>query len=121
MYMEAEIAMPGNENSDPTRRKVIKASGGAVAAGVASLAVVGSASAASDEIDSGDIVSLWNDSGDVPTYDNLDFDGRQEYPDGTSGEVIQSTQAYQQTWYQIDIYGDERWAAEGFVRFERDA
>lgn len=118
----ADNAMSGNKNGGSTRRNVIKTSGVALTAGVGALATIGSASAShNDEIDPGDIISLRNDGRDVPTYDNLELEGREEYISGTPGEVIKSEQAYQQTWYLADIYGEERWVAEGFVRHERDA
>ncbi|WP_144240271.1 SH3 domain-containing protein [Natrinema altunense] len=112
--------MSGEESSGLTRRSVIKTSGVTLAAGGASVAAVGGASASHNEINPGDIVSLRNDNKSVDTFETLDFENRESYPSGTSGKVVKSEQKDDQKWYLVDIAGTDRWVSSAYVQFERN-
>lgn len=109
--------MPGNDDGR-SRRNVLKTSAATVAAGVGTVAAVGTASA-SDWIDVGDQVQAWGDFGYAPGWETSDRSGDWTEINRSWAGYVQAiaddggTEVYKVDWHKLD---DDWWIAEDFVR-----
>ncbi|AFO59287.1 MULTISPECIES: twin-arginine translocation signal domain-containing protein [Natrinema] len=102
-----------------SRRNVLKTSAATVAAGVGTVAAVGTASASDWGIDVGDQVQAWGDFGYAPGWENSDRSGEWTEINHSWAGYVQAiadddgTTVYKVDWHKLD---NDWWIADRFVR-----
>ena len=102
-----------------SRRTVLKTSAGMLAAGVGTVAAVGTTSASHSGIDVGDQVQAWGDFSYAPGWENGDRSGDWRKIYNSWAGYVQAyvtddgTKVYKVDWHKLD---QDWWIADTFVR-----